>query len=168
MSLSDFINQGHSLGGAFCTLTYGEFLRRQADSPYTTFNYGDMYSLAAPRSCLEPFASEVNANIKPAGGKYLFRIVNGLDPVPTVPPPTGQQLLEYPFIHVGGAWEISQSAPTKMADEPPPINPQSFPDIIWNVKNHRMHRHLAGLFCILTTGTETSDYYASWQQTPHS
>ncbi|KAI0692917.1 Alpha/Beta hydrolase protein [Cerioporus squamosus] len=142
---------GHSLGGAYCTLTYGEFLRQQDAPDFAKFNFGDMYTYGSPRVCLQPFATEVNKRTQAGGGKYLFRIVNRDDPVCTVPPRTVAQIPEYPFIHVGGAWKLTDSGPNKMSDEPPPVDPQSILDIIWNVKNH-----------------QTSDYYASWQKTPHS
>lgn len=98
-----------------------------------------MYALAAPRVCLEPFASNVNSlGLLPGTGKYLFRIVNYNDPVTTVPPRTKAQLPDYPFIHVGGAWELyDDKAPAKMADEPPPVDPMSFGGSIWNIKHHR-------------------------------
>ncbi|THH30609.1 hypothetical protein EUX98_g3569 [Antrodiella citrinella] len=142
---------GHSLGGAFCTLAYGEFLRRQHEQPIKQFNFGDMYSLAAPRVCLEPFADQVNTRTKPGGGKYLFRVVNRNDPVPTVPPRTANQVVDFPFIHVGGAWELTGTGPGKMHDEPPPMTPQPVAKVIWNIKDHM-----------------TSDYYANWQKTQHS
>ncbi|THH20919.1 hypothetical protein EUX98_g8494 [Antrodiella citrinella] len=142
---------GHSLGGAFCTLTYGEFLRLQAETPFNNFNFGDMYSLAAPRVCLEPFADEVNLRTQSGGGKYLFRVVNRDDPVPTIPPRTESQVVDYPFIHVGGAWELTDAGAEKMADEPPPATPQTVLELIFNVKHHQL-----------------ADYYASWQQTQHS
>ena len=137
-----FARQGHSLGGGYCALTYGEFLRRaaDADASFLQYNFGDMYSLAAPRTCYEPFAAQVNAHTPAGGGKYLFRIVNHEDPVPTVPPPPWplvSNVADYPYIHVGGAWQLAEGGPSKMADEPPPVVPQSIPDIIWNAKHHR-------------------------------
>ncbi|TFK79925.1 alpha/beta-hydrolase [Polyporus arcularius HHB13444] len=142
---------GHSLGGGYCTLTYAEFLRQQDAAQFKNFVFGDMYSYGSPRVCLQPFASQVNSLTQAGGGKYVFRIVNREDPVCTVPPRTASQLAEYPFIHVGGAWKLDDSGPFKMVQEPPPVDPQSVVDIIWNVKNH-----------------QTSDYYAGWQKTPHS
>ncbi|RPD53718.1 hypothetical protein L226DRAFT_455530 [Lentinus tigrinus ALCF2SS1-7] len=132
------LHQGHSLGGAYCTLTYGEFLRQQAEPAFSDFNFGDMYTYGSPRVCLEPFATLVNDHTQPGGGKYLFRIVNREDPVCTVPPRTVDQIADYPFIHVRGAWKLSEDGPYKMSDEPPPVDPQSIINIIWNVKNHRM------------------------------
>ena len=79
--------------------------------------------IASPRTCFNPFADQVALLTKSGGGKYIFRIVNDNDPVPTVPPESADQLSEYPFIHVAGAWKISSTAPVKMADEPPPVEP---------------------------------------------
>ncbi|KAK7029522.1 hypothetical protein VNI00_014555 [Paramarasmius palmivorus] len=141
---------GHSLGGAYCTLTYGEFLRRQAESAFSKYRFGDMYSLAAPRVCMPPFFQEVNNLTRPGGGKYLFRIVNSKDPVPTVPPRKRSQIPDYPFMHVGGAWELTQEGPQKMADEPPPVDPQPLLEFIWDIPYHSI-----------------KNYYAAWQKTPH-
>ncbi|RPD52115.1 hypothetical protein L227DRAFT_618084 [Lentinus tigrinus ALCF2SS1-6] len=96
-----------------------------------------MYTHSCPRVCLEPFATLVNDHTQPGGGKYLFCIVNREDPVCTVPPRTVDQIADYPFVHVGGAWKLTEDGPYKMNDEPPPVDPQSIINIIWNVKNHR-------------------------------
>ncbi|EEC00007.1 hypothetical protein MPER_00157, partial [Moniliophthora perniciosa FA553] len=129
---------GHSLGGAYCTLTYGEFLRRQDEPKIAKFHFGDMYSLAAPRVCTAPFFQNVSEFTPPGGQRYLFRIVNQGDPVPTIPPPFKDQLQQYPYVHVGGACELLESdRPQKMQDEPPPVDPQPIPDIIWNAPHHR-------------------------------
>ena len=71
--------------------------------------------------------------------KYLFRIVNRKDPVPTVPPRSKTELLAYPFVHVGGAWKLDDNGPYKMDDEPPPVEPQPLHDVIVNIANHRTH-----------------------------
>uniref|UniRef100_A0A0W0F800 Fungal lipase-type domain-containing protein n=1 Tax=Moniliophthora roreri TaxID=221103 RepID=A0A0W0F800_MONRR len=143
---------GHSLGGAYCTLTYGEFLRRQDEPRIAKFHFGDMYSLAAPRVCTPPFFQKVS-ELTPSGGRrYLFRIVNQDDPVPTIPPPEKDQLQQYPYVHVGGAWELLESeGPRKMQDEPPPVDPQPIPDIILNAPHHQIN-----------------EYYANWQNAPHA
>ncbi|KAI0072054.1 alpha/beta-hydrolase [Panus rudis PR-1116 ss-1] len=129
---------GHSLGGAYCTLTYGEFLRRQ--NLLDTFNFGDMYSIAAPRTCLEPFAAEVGQRATTTTGRIIFRIVNESDPVPTIPPRTTDQLEQYPFVHVDGAWHIFyEKGPEPMASEQPPnspVDPLPIPSIIWNATDH--------------------------------
>ncbi|KAI0666298.1 hypothetical protein C8Q78DRAFT_994997 [Trametes maxima] len=148
--------QGHSLGGAYATLTYGEFLRRLPTAPFNSYDFGDLCTLGAPRTCLEPFASEVALCTSPtAAKKQLFRLVNQEDPVPTVPPPVGASLTENPFIHVGGAWRLTGSdeggGAVTMGDEPPAAPPQPILDVIWNLKDHKL-----------------SDYYASWQKTDHS
>ena len=135
-----------------------------------------MYSLAAPRTCYEPFAAQVNAHTPAGGGKYLFRIVNHEDPVPTVPPPPWplvSNVADYPYIHVGGAWQLAEGGPSKMADEPPPVDPQPILDIIWNVKHHRASSpsHFPAtirVFYAKWICAETSDYYANWQKTPHA
>ncbi|KAF7353973.1 Lipase [Mycena venus] len=141
---------GHSLGGAYCTLTYGEFLRRQNEVAFANFKFGDMYSLAAPRVCAEPFAEQVNLHTQPKEKKYLFRIVNENDPIPTVPPRTKSQLQSIPYVHVGGAWELAGSGPRKMPNEPPQVDPQSIPELFWNAAHHQV-----------------KDYYAHWTSTPH-
>lgn len=128
--------QGHSLGGAYCTLTYGEFLRRQNDIAFAKFKFADMYSFGAPRVCAEPFAQQVNIHTQPQEKKCLFRIVNNLDPIPTMPPLTKDQLETFPYVHVGGAWELAESGPVKMPDEPPQVDPQSIPKSFWNAKHH--------------------------------
>ena len=119
-------------------MTYGEFLRRQSEPAFANFKFGDMYAFGAPRCCLEPFASEVNQHTAaPTGGKFSFRIVNMLDPVPTLPPLFKEQLVEYPFVHPGRAWHTSTTAgPEKMDDEPPPVEPQSIQDILANWHYH--------------------------------
>ncbi|KAI0336207.1 alpha/beta-hydrolase [Cubamyces sp. BRFM 1775] len=142
---------GHSLGGAYCTLTYGEFLRRQSNESFTGYNFGDMYALGAPRVCLPPFANEVNLRTQPGTGRYLFRIVNHGDPVPTVPPVFGTQLEQYPFLHVGGAWELTVDGPSKMQDEPPRVLPQPTGHTVQSTKNHML-----------------GDYYENWKKTSHS
>ncbi|KAI0639043.1 Alpha/Beta hydrolase protein [Trametes polyzona] len=149
---------GHSLGGGLCTLAYGEFLRRDAEPAFSSFKFGDVYSFAAPRTCFEPFAQEFNARTRAGGGRYSFRIVNKLDPVPTMPPP-GPPLdiffptANFPFIHVAGGWEITEDRPPqKMADEPPPVAPMSVDDALNKYAFHHDPRK----------------YYESWQNTPHS
>ncbi|KAK7030278.1 hypothetical protein VNI00_014295 [Paramarasmius palmivorus] len=144
---------GHSLGGAYCTLAYGEFLRRQAESEFARYRFGDMYSLAAPRVCTGPFFQYVNSLTQAGGGKYLFRIVNSEDPVPTMPPPPPPlaDSALYPFVHVGGAWKLLEEGPQKMTDEPPPVPPQSILDALLNAHYHG-----------------PKEYYANWQKTPHA
>ncbi|KAI0359029.1 alpha/beta-hydrolase [Trametes cingulata] len=141
---------GHSLGGAYCTLAYGEFLRLQDDATFSQYNLGDLYSLAAPRTCLPPFSDEVNKRTQAGGGKYIFRIVNKEDPVPLIPPPPiSWEIALNPFIHVGGAWRITDEGPEKMADEPPMVEPPQCEEMVF--EDH-----------------DTRGYYASWQKTPHS
>ncbi|KAI0662461.1 Alpha/Beta hydrolase protein [Cubamyces menziesii] len=142
---------GHSLGGAYCMLTYGEFLRRQSNESFAGYNFGDMYALGAPRVCLPPFADEVGFRTQPDTGRYLFRIVNHDDPVTTVPPVFGTQVEQYPFLHVGGAWELTEDGPHKMHDEPPRVLPQPITDAVGNIANHQL-----------------GDYYKNWEKTPHS
>ncbi|RPD56480.1 alpha/beta-hydrolase [Lentinus tigrinus ALCF2SS1-7] len=143
---------GHSLGGAYCIITYGEFLRRQAELALANFKFGDMHAFGAPRVCLEPFATEFNRHTQiPGGGKYSFRIVNELDPVTTIPPAFKDQVLEFPFVHPASAWKITTGGPEKMNDEPPPVDPQSVTDLLANAHFH-----------------DPKEYYASWQKTPHS
>ena len=119
-------------------LTYGEFLRRQSEPAFSNFAFGDMYAFGAPRCCLQPFASEVNRRTaSPQGGKFAFRIVNMLDPVPTMPPSKKEQLVEYPFVHPGHAWRTrTTEGPDKMDDEPPPVEPQRKQDILANWHHH--------------------------------
>lgn len=99
-----------------------------------------MYSLGAPRVCLEPFASNVNSlGLLRGAGKSLFRIVNHNDPITTVPPVKKDQLAEYPFVHVGGAWEIfGDRNPIRMSDEPPPVDPKPIKGNwwTWRIKDH--------------------------------
>ncbi|KAI0714720.1 Alpha/Beta hydrolase protein [Earliella scabrosa] len=145
---------GISLGGAYTTMTYAEFLRRHAAgaSSFTRYNFGDMYSFGAPRTCFEPFASRMNALTQREGsGKYAFRIVNHEDPVPMMPPPPAVLVNpdDYPFIHPAGAWKLGDDGPIKMADEPPPVPPPSIDELKANA-----HYHL--------------EYYTGWQKTPHS
>ncbi|KAI0070278.1 alpha/beta-hydrolase [Panus rudis PR-1116 ss-1] len=131
---------GHSLGGAYCTLAYAEFLRRP--NLVQSFKLGDMYSIAAPRTCEEPFATQVSKLTNGAGGstKYTFRIVNGKDPVPTIPPRKASQFPKYPFAHPDGAWKIwKDKAPEKMPNEKPPgkpVDPLPITGIIWNAPDH--------------------------------
>lgn len=154
-------------------MTYGEFLRRQ---PSLQFRFGDMYTLAAPRVCEQPFPQEVNRRTPAEGGKYLFRIVNRNDPVPTIPPRRKDQLLAYPFVHVAGAWELSQAGASKLADEPPPVDPQPTGNIIWNIAHHR-ERNAFFMVSVERIGggaltspkfAEIKDYYANWLNTPHA
>ncbi|RPD53721.1 alpha/beta-hydrolase [Lentinus tigrinus ALCF2SS1-7] len=135
---------GNSLGGAYCIITYGEFLRRQAESAFSNFNFGDMYAFGAPRVCLEPFATEFNRRTQiPGGGKYSFRIVNTLDPVPTIPPVFKNQVAKYPFVHPASAWRITTDGPEKMGDEPPAVDPQDIIALIENAHYHGVLRELA-------------------------
>ncbi|KAI0692918.1 hypothetical protein C8T65DRAFT_70852 [Cerioporus squamosus] len=71
---------GHSLGGAYCVITYGEFLRRQAEAAFASFNFGDMCAFAAPRVCLEPFATEAHMRILAAKGTKRSREYAGPGP----------------------------------------------------------------------------------------
>ena len=167
--------QGHSLGGAYCIMTYGEFLRRQSEPAFSNFTFGDMYAFGAPRCCLEPFASEVNQHTAaPTGGKFSFRIVNMLDPVPTLPPLFKEQLVEYPFVHPGRAWHTRTTAgPEKMDDEPPPVEPQSIEDIAANWHYHGSSligcsRRLVRWPMTTPFIADPTGYYPGWQMTPHS
>jgi len=141
---------GYSLGGAYCALTYGEFLRRQDEAAFRKFNFGDLYCLGAPRTCLPPFAEEVNRRTTYGTGRYVFRVFNKNDPVPTVPPVFVSQLPQYPFTHVGGAWQLSEEGPDKLQDEPPQMDPQGL-RIFANWKYHA-----------------STNFYANWQKTNHS
>ncbi|KAI0070280.1 hypothetical protein K474DRAFT_1670247 [Panus rudis PR-1116 ss-1] len=120
--------------------TYGEFLRRP--NLVQAFKVGDMYSIAAPRTALEPFSTEVSKLTNGAGGstKYTYRIVNGNDPVPTIPPRTAGQLKDYPFVHLDGGWKIwGDKGPEKLPNERAPgkpADPLSFVGIIWNAPDH--------------------------------
>ncbi|KAI0639027.1 Alpha/Beta hydrolase protein [Trametes polyzona] len=146
---------GHSLGGALCTLAYGEFLRRELEAPFVEFSLGDLYSFAAPHVCYETFAKEVHARTR--ADRYAFRFATRQDPVVTVPPPGPPLSIiyppkRYPFIHVGGGWQFAVgSKPEKLADEPPPVPPMSVDDIAKFWRNHKI-----------------DNYYAGWQMTPHS
>ncbi|KAI0828147.1 hypothetical protein BC628DRAFT_1417727 [Trametes gibbosa] len=97
---------GHSLGGGLCSLAYGEFLRRQSEPSFAGFNIGDAYSFAAPRICYEPSL------------------------MPPPPPPLVEDVTQYPFVHVGGAWKITPTGPIKMADEPPCLPPPSLGQMV--------------------------------------
>ncbi|KAI0639048.1 hypothetical protein C8Q77DRAFT_28087 [Trametes polyzona] len=150
---------GHSLGGALCTLAYGEFLRRREASelPFLNFNFGDLYSFAAPRTCYEPYAAEFRKVALGALGRNAFRIANRHDPIPTLPPP-GPPLDEcfptsdFPFVHIAGGWEIGEDGgPQPIADEPPSVPPMSLGDFTTYGVYH-----------------DTRRYYASWQTTPHT
>ncbi|KAI0639028.1 Alpha/Beta hydrolase protein [Trametes polyzona] len=146
---------GHSLGGALCTLAYGEFLRRELEPPFVEFNLGDMYSFAAPRTCYNPFAQEVHQRTR--AGRYAFRFATAQDPVVTIPPaPLGldpeRPPENFPFVHVGGAWQLEGGcAPQTMPYEPPPVPPMSVEDI-WRFQGNH----------------SPENYYAGWQMTPHS
>ncbi|KAI0651481.1 Alpha/Beta hydrolase protein [Trametes meyenii] len=140
---------GHSLGGGLCTLAYGEFLRRQSEAAFAKYLFGDLYALAAPRTSLLPFADKVNELCQAGGGRYTFRIVNKEDPVTTIPPPLASELVQYPFVHVGGGWKMTDNGPEKLADEPPPVPPAPISDMVFEDHDPR-------------------GYYASWQKTPHS
>ena len=159
-------------------MTYAEFLRRHAAgaSSFTRYNFGDMYSFGAPRTCFEPFASRMNALTQREGsGKYAFRIVNHEDPVPMMPPPPPPLVKpdDYPFIHPAGAWKLGDDGPIKMADEPPPVPPPSIDELKANA-----HYHRAFIFRIVLDAALGADlawldalaveYYTGWQKTPHS
>ncbi|KAI0072053.1 hypothetical protein K474DRAFT_458407 [Panus rudis PR-1116 ss-1] len=114
-----------------------------------------MYSLAAPRSCLEPFASEVAKNATAQSGKVTIRVRNGLDPVPTLPPPTKEDLAAYPFTHVDGGWRIfKDKGPEKIPSERPPNKPEDPMDLN-AAKEHAVDHG-------------NDKYYLAWQQTPHT
>lgn len=153
-------DQGHSLGGGLCTLAYGEFLRREAENVFAQLSLGDLYSFAAPRVCYQPFADEINRRTQLVNGRYSFRIVNKQDPVPTMPPP-GPPLAnveDFPFIHVGGAWRITDDGPEKMADEPPPVVPPPLDQISADAVDHGMPAE--DVMYALTTLTEDSSRHA--------
>lgn len=150
--------QGHSLGGGLCTLAYGEFLRRAAEQVFAQFSLGDLYSFAAPRVCYQPFADEINRRTQPVSGGCSFRIVNKKDPVPKMPPP-GPPLAnveDFPFIHVGSAWRITDNGPEKMADEPPPVAPPSLDQIVTDGADHGMSAR--DMICAFTMLTEDHIY----------
>lgn len=166
--------QGHSLGGAYCVITYGEFLRRQAEPAFANFNFGDMYAFAAPRVCLQPFADEFNRCVQASGGeKCSFRIVNMQDPVATLPPATASEVARYPYVHPGSAWRITTEGPEKMSDEPPPVDPQTYDDIQTNGHYHgelAVVGSMGGVPCVADRQAvaDPREYYSSWQITPHS
>ncbi|KAI0768642.1 Alpha/Beta hydrolase protein [Trametes elegans] len=141
---------GHSLGAAFSTLAYAEFLRRsEVEQSFHSYNFGEFYSFGSPRTCLAPFYEEMRRRTTQGSGRYIFRIVNKQDPIATIPPPSVKDLPDYPYIHVGPAWKISEAGPVRMRDEPPPEPP------------------------LPLDGTPFQDhgarsYYASWLATPHS
>ncbi len=131
------------MGGGLCTLAYGEFLRRGAEPVFAQFDLGDLYSFAAPRVCYQPFANEVNRRTQSLNGRRSFRIVNKQDPVPLIPPPSPPLavLEDFPFIHVGGAWRITDNNPEKMDYEPPPVVPPSWDQIFATAVDHGMYRN---------------------------
>ena len=102
-----------------------------------------MYSFAAPRVCEEPFADAVATRTTSGSDKYVFRIVYGEDPVPTVPPAFGSQVDKYPFVHVDGGWHLySDRGPQQMPSERPPnkpVPPMSITGWVWNIKDHSVY-----------------------------
>ena len=163
--------QGHSLGGAYSTLVFGEFLRLKYDQPETKFqryNFGDRYTFGAPRVCLLPFAEKVNANNQRSSddtkSTYLFRIVNAGDPIPTIPPATLWGLEKMPYVHVGGGYKLSTSGPEAMPDEPPQVEPQIFVP----GGPHGTPPMLITLSPDLTMSPiDLSIYYENWTHTGH-
>ena len=155
------------MGGAYCTMAYAEFLRRHgAGVPsFTQYNIGDLYSLAAPRTCFEPFASQLNALTQREGsGTYAFRIVNHEDPVPKMPPPWPPlaNAADYPFIHPAGGWKLGDDGPVKMADEPPPVPPPQSEDEA--KANAHYHGALALKVYVLFDPTRDADVaWMGWQ-----
>lgn len=152
--------QGHSLGGGLCTLAYGEFLRRGAEQVFAQLSLGDLYSFAAPRVCYQPFADEINRRTQPVKGGCSFRIVNKKDPVPKMPPP-GPPLAnvdDFPFIHVGSAWRITDNGPEKMDDEPPPVAPPPWDQLPADAADHGMSAR--DMICAFTMLTEDHIRYS--------
>lgn len=104
---------GHSLGGAIATLA------ARAVRDTDTLPVEAVITLGAPRVGSARFASAYNAT--PAGfaasdatlGDRTLRLVNGDDPVPTVPP------VWLGFRHVGHAQAVAQLEPN--AATPPPL-----------------------------------------------
>jgi len=106
-----------------------------------------MYTFGAPRVGLQPFAANVDKLTKAGGGKYVFRIANLNDPVTTVPPGSILEEATYPYVHVGGAWQLQDAGPKKMADEPPLVNPLLATKVFWGVQEHSTSLLSASRMC---------------------
>ncbi|GJJ14336.1 hypothetical protein Clacol_008600 [Clathrus columnatus] len=91
---------GHSLGGAYATLTYAELTIKGVSSPKAII--GDLYAYGAPRVGLEDFAiaakGAVHSDAICKGSSW--RIINNNDLVPNVPLIPLFPFSPNPFIHI--------------------------------------------------------------------
>ena len=103
---------GHSLGGALAVATAERAMREDTIRPTAIYNYG------TPRIGGAMFAESYNRDL----GAVTYRVVYGMDLVPTVPP------LELGYSHVGrrlhcerrAAFDPAELAATPGAEEPQP------------------------------------------------
>lgn len=128
------IGKGHSLGAAYATLLFAEFLRQQIndEEQFTKYNVGDLYILGAPRVSQQPFADNLENMTSEDKKKFVFRIVNGKDPICTIPPMRSKEFLWYKYVHVDGGWHLTKHGPhpmhTEQAPHGVPVDPLPLPD----------------------------------------
>ncbi|KAI0768621.1 Alpha/Beta hydrolase protein [Trametes elegans] len=161
---------GHSLGGAFATLAYGELLRCDKAEIAQEYDIGDLYTFGAPRTSGHPFAARVNelTIAVEGGGRYLFRIVNNGDMVSECP------LRELSnFQHVGGGWKLTKKGPEQIRIE-----------AVAETESDSKLLPSANEYSTFTDSSASTDpsvssgemyiehdprkYYSRWQQAPHS
>ncbi|MCJ1371789.1 hypothetical protein MMC20_003008 [Loxospora ochrophaea] len=114
---------GHSLGGSYSSLCFAELLRRTEQAPIPNIALGDLYTLGSPRIGGDNFANVIAEHMGQHDGS-AWRIVNGNDIVPQVPPIKGD-LSEDIFVHMDAGWKIfPDQEPKEITSErgtkPPP------------------------------------------------
>jgi len=108
---------GHSLGGAYSSLTYAQL----TISGYGTSKaaLGDIYTFGSPRVGRGDFAEKVKASVNPpmsVGSSW--RIANDKDYVPQVPASPPWPISRDPFIHIDAAYAIfPNNNPTTLPSE---------------------------------------------------
>ncbi|GJJ06943.1 hypothetical protein Clacol_001139 [Clathrus columnatus] len=126
---------GHSLGGAYGTLTYGQLTIDGSGA--TKAVLGDLYTFGAPRVGRGDFAVPFKAAV-PAGKTSIgspWRIMNNKDIVPKVPASLPWPATRDPYIHIDSAYMI-------YPDQNPALQPSeigthpTWPAPVFSVKPH--------------------------------
>jgi hypothetical protein len=143
---------GHSLGGAYSTLSYAQLCIEGFGT--TIASLGDLYTFGSPRAGRGDFAVGVKHNAyPPADNGSSWRIVNYNDYVPKLPASPPWPLSFDPFIHVDAAYMIYPDQAPVAEDSEIGTNPTwSFPSL---PKYHYTTAYYASLTYATTNGPPT-------------